>query len=111
VGSEVTETVTVKFQDSLLLSIPHIVNFLADTNTDLCVAAANALANLSEQGNILLKCGVASQNSITVDFRESIRISISHIVNFLADDNWAVRRAGIDALGKLSERGEVSIRP
>ena len=42
------------------------------------------------------------------EFRESIRRAISEIVSLLSDGESDVRRAGADALAKLSEQGKRS---
>jgi len=45
---------------------------------------------------------------IIAEFRESIRLVIPQIVPLLEDSKWYVRRAGAQALSKLSEQGKIS---
>jgi len=45
---------------------------------------------------------------ILADFRESIRPAIPQIIALLSDNTSYVRKAGADALAKLSEQGNVS---
>ena len=44
-----------------------------------------------------------------VEFRKSIRPAIPVIVSLLGDGESSVRKAGADALSKLSEQGKVYI--
>jgi len=45
---------------------------------------------------------------IVAEFRGSIRPAIPQIIALLSDNTSYTRKAGVDALAKLSERGKVS---
>ena len=48
---------------------------------------------------------------LVAEFRESIRHAILQIIGLLSHSELNVRKAGADALSKLSEQGEVSNVP
>jgi hypothetical protein len=45
--------------------------------------------------------------SIAAAFQESIGLAVSQVIALLSHNNGYVRIAGADALGKLSEQGEI----
>jgi HEAT repeat protein len=46
--------------------------------------------------------------SIVAAFQESIGLAVPQVIALLRDNDWNVRRAGGDALGKLSQQGKIS---
>ncbi|KDR74205.1 hypothetical protein GALMADRAFT_141286 [Galerina marginata CBS 339.88] len=79
-----------EFRDSVGSGIPQIIALLGDTSPLVRKAAADSLAQLSEQ----------------VDFRRSIQIAIPHIIALLNDKDKEVRHAGSRSLVKLSKHGK-----
>ena len=48
---------------------------------------------------------------LVAEYQESIILAIPQIIGFLSDSDWNLRKAGADALSKLSEQGKVSNVP
>lgn len=95
-----------EFQELIGAAIPQIITLLR--NTDVCVACANALAELSEQGKVLKKSGLNVVDVLVAVFQMSIRPAIPQIIAFLGHSEFYVCGAGADALSKLSEQGDIS---
>ena len=64
----------------------------------------------NSQSEVRYKFSDLNDADVFVDeFRESIRPAIPVIISLLGDGESDVRRAGADALSKLSEQGKVYI--
>jgi HEAT repeat protein len=101
-------SIAAEFRESIRASIPQVVDLLRDNDMFVGWAGAEALAKLSEQGNISVQSSVASLMSVAAEFQESIRPSIPQIVDLLKDNDSSVCKAGEEALAKLSEQGNIS---
>jgi HEAT repeat protein len=86
------------------------VDLLKDNDMFVSWTSVEALAKLSEQGNISVQSGVVSLTSIAAEFRESIRPSIPQIVDLLKHSDNFVPSAGVEALAKFSEQGNISVQ-
>jgi HEAT repeat protein len=95
-----------EFQESIGSTIPQIITFLSNSNSDICLGSATALLELSEQGKKIEYSGLALLMSSVAEFRESIVSAIPRIITFLSDSDSYVRLAGAVALSKLSEQGK-----
>jgi HEAT repeat protein len=95
-----------EFQESIVSAIPQIIALLSDSDLDVCLAGANTLLKLSEQGKNIKYSGLALLMSTVAEFRESIGSTIPQIITFLSDSDSNIRLAGAEALSKLSEQGK-----
>ena len=89
--------------------IPQIIAFLGDSELDIRMAGADALAKLSEQRKISKIFVPNVADVLVAEFRESISPAIPEIIPLLSHSDLNVRRVAADALSKLSEQGKVYI--
>jgi hypothetical protein len=95
-----------EFQESIGSAIPQIIAFLSDSNWGVCLAGANALLKLSEQGKNIKYSSLALLMSSVAGLRESIRSAIPQIITFLSDSSSDVRLGSAKALLELSKQGK-----
>ena len=104
--------IAAEFRD-LIGPIPDIVTFLKDCDhEDVREAGINALSRLSEHGKkVKLSC-LTLFISLLAEFHPLIEPAIPGIISLLKDKHESIRKAGIDALSKISEHGKrVSLSP
>jgi HEAT repeat protein len=95
-----------EFRESIVSTIPQIIAFLSDSNWGVCLAGADALLKLSEQGKNIEYSGLALLMSTIAEFQEFIRPAIPQIIALLSDSNSYVSSVGANTLLKLSEQGK-----
>jgi HEAT repeat protein len=104
-------SIAAELRESIAVFIPQIVELLNDNSSNaIRGAAAKTLAKLSDHGNSSTQSAVALLQHTAVEFRQSIRASIPRIIDLLknsTDSNAC--RAGLDALGKISEQGNTGL--
>ena len=89
--------------------IPQIIALLGDSELDIRMAGADALAKLSEQRKISKIFVPNVADVLVAEFRESISPAIPEIIPLLSHSDLNVRRVAADALSKLSEQKKVYI--
>ena len=95
-----------QFQPSISTGLPDIIRLLNDRDDNIRKAGLNTLSKLSDRGKIVTLSDLALLISILADFRPLIGTAIRDIVILLKDRHRHVRRAGADAVSKLSEHGK-----
>jgi HEAT repeat protein len=95
-----------EFRESIGSTIPQIITFLHDSDRGVCLAGANTLSKLSEQGKNIKYSGLALVMSSVAEFQVSIVPAIPQIIALLSNSDRGVRSAGANTLSKLSEQGK-----
>ena len=101
----------VEFRDIIRPAIRQIIALLNHSELKVRKAGADALLELSEQGNISCfwhKHFWCTNTLLVAEFRELTRPAIRQIIALLSHSESRVRRAGAVALSKLSEHGNTS---
>ena len=108
--SDITPLISIiaEFQPSIKTGFPNIIRLLSDRDDNIRMAGSDTLSKLTARGKTVTLLGLALLISILAGFRPLIEPDTVHdIVSFLQDTNsHSVRRAGADAVSKLSEHGK-----
>ena len=100
-------SILAEFQLPIKTGFLDIIRLLSDRDDNIRIAGSDTLSKLSDRGKTVTLLGLALLTSILAVFRPLIKPAIRDIVNFLKPTHSRVRRrAGADAVSKLSEHGK-----